>query len=156
MPGSSKSAALRPARWTARGRRAEWASELSGTLRGVRPAVRRAIVATAVSAARTIAIVSAAADPPGTWGPYYRIGSTQDDATTRNQLESEEVWGRANRGSDIPSVDAWVGPHPADRNGIEFYTDVEPSPDSPLVTVRSTARTCSRCGTSQAGAWLTT
>jgi hypothetical protein len=41
------------------------------------------------------------------------------------------VWGRANRGSDTPSVDAWDGPLPADRHGIEFYTDVSPSPGSP-------------------------
>lgn len=98
----------------------------------VRAAARRAIVATAVAAARIAASVSAAADPPpGTWGPYYRTGSTQSDATTRKQLASGEVWGRANRGSDTPSVDAWDGPLPADRHGIEFYTDVPPSRASP-------------------------
>jgi hypothetical protein len=62
----------------------------------VRAAARRAIVATAVAAARIATSVSAAADPPpGTWGPYYRTGSTQDDATTRKQLASGEVWGAA-------------------------------------------------------------
>jgi hypothetical protein len=98
----------------------------------VRIAFRRAIVAAAVSAARVVAIVGAGGElSPGAWGPYYRTGSTQDDATTRNQRASGEVWGRANRGSDTPSVDAWDGPLPADRHGIEFYTDVSPSPGSP-------------------------
>jgi hypothetical protein len=117
----------------------------------VRAAARRAIVATAVAAARIATSVSAAADPPpGTWGPYYRTGSTQDDATTRKQLASGEVWGRANRGSDTPSVDAWDGPLPADRHGIEFYTDVPPSPGSPPHRARWLGP---RQGVSISGGW---
>lgn len=64
-------------------------------------------------------------------GPFYRTGSTQDNATTQAQLESGEIWGKANRGTDEPSVDAWVGPLPAGTHGVEFYTDVPPSPGSP-------------------------
>lgn len=98
----------------------------------MRALARRAIVATVTVAARFAATFSLAADPsPGSWGPYFRTGSAQDDATTRKQLASGEVWGRANRGSDRPSVDAWDGHLPADRHGIEFYTDVPPSPGSP-------------------------
>jgi hypothetical protein len=133
------------------GGRAEWASERSGNLRGVRAAARRAIVATAAAAARIAASVSAAADPPpGTWGPYYRTGSTQDEATTRKQLASGELWGRANRGSDTPSVDAWDGPLPADRHGIEFYTDVPPSTGSPPHRARWLGP---RQGVSISGGW---
>ena len=47
------------------------------------------------------------------------------------QKASKEVWGRANRGSFHPSVDAYRGNLPVNRIGIEFYTDVEPSPGSP-------------------------
>ena len=84
------------------------------------------------------------------WGPYYRTGSTQDDATTRKQLASGEVWGGANRGSDTPSVDAWDGPLPAGRHGIEFYTDVPPSPGSPSQRARWLGP---RQGVSISGGW---
>ncbi len=67
----------------------------------------------------------------GRYGPFYRTGSTQDDATTQAQLDSGEFWGRPNRGADRPSVDAWNGPLPDGKHGVEFWTDVEPSPGSP-------------------------
>lgn len=67
----------------------------------------------------------------GRYGPFYRTGATQDRATTNAQLASRELWGKANRGANQPSVDAWVGPLPAGRDGIEFWTDVPPSPGSP-------------------------
>jgi hypothetical protein len=68
---------------------------------------------------------------PGRYGPFYRTGSTQDNATTQAQLNSGEIWGKANRGADQPSVDAWVGPPPAGKHGVEFYTDASPSPGTP-------------------------
>lgn len=55
----------------------------------------------------------------------------QPDDVTHQQLATGELWGKPNRGSDVSSVDAWVGPLPLDRHGIEFYTDVAPSPGSP-------------------------
>jgi hypothetical protein len=68
---------------------------------------------------------------PGRYGPFYRTGSTQDDGTTRLQQTSGEIWGKPDRGSNFPSVDAWAGALPGSKPGIEFYTDVEPSPGTP-------------------------
>jgi len=67
----------------------------------------------------------------GRYGPFYRTGTAQSDEVTRRQLESGELWGRHDRGSDRLSVDAWVGALPPGRAGVEFFTDVEPSPGSP-------------------------
>lgn len=88
--------------------------------------------------------------PAGRFGPFYRTGSTQNDAVSRAQLESGELWGRPNRGSDFPSVDAWVGELPAGRHGIEFWTDVPPSPGSPPDRVRWRGP---RAGVSIEGGW---
>lgn len=77
------------------------------------------------------AVTPAAGSWPGRYGPFYRTGSTQDNATTQAQLSSGEIWGKANRGSNDPSVDGWVGSLPAAKHGVEFYTDVRPSPGSP-------------------------
>ena len=68
---------------------------------------------------------------PGRYGPFFRTGSTQDNATTQAQLTSGEIWGKANRGANEPSVDAWTGALPTGKHGVEFYTEVRPSPGSP-------------------------
>lgn len=74
--------------------------------------------------------------PGRSYGPFYRSGSTQDDDTIRKQQALREIWGRANRGSFRPSVDAYVGPLPDHKYGVEFYTDVQPTPGSPPGTAR--------------------
>lgn len=83
----------------------------------------RRIVVVLVSLLDTLASTPqpAAGGWPGRYGPFYRTGSTQDDATTRVQQASGEIWGKADRGSSFPSVDAWVGPLPKGKPGIEFY-----------------------------------
>jgi len=53
----------------------------------------------------------------GRYGPFYRTGTAQSDEVTRQQIETEELWGRPDRGSDRPSVDAWVGALPPGRPG---------------------------------------
>ncbi len=74
-------------------------------------------------------LIFAGGTPPGRYGPFHRTGSTQDDQTTARQLRTGELWGRADRWSDMPSVDAYTGPLPGWRShGVEFWTDVEPSP----------------------------
>jgi hypothetical protein len=94
--------------------------------------MHRSLLALWSSIAALAAVVRPAAGGwPGRYGPFYRTGSTQDDGTTRLQQASGEIWGKPDRGSDFPSVDAWVGPLPDDKPGIEFYTDVQPSPGSP-------------------------
>lgn len=66
---------------------------------------------------------------PAAHGPFYRVAQTDD--VTRRQVESGELWGGPDFGSDIPSVDAWVGPLPADKAGIEFFTDTSPNAGLP-------------------------
>jgi hypothetical protein len=68
---------------------------------------------------------------PAAYGPFYRTGSAQDDDTTRRQQESGELWGKPDRGSDFPSVDAWTGPLPDGEPGVEFWTDVKPDDGQP-------------------------
>ena len=68
---------------------------------------------------------------PGRYGPYFRTGSTQADETTRKQVASGEIWGKADRGSNFPSVDAFIGLLPDDKPGVEFYTDATPTPGQP-------------------------
>jgi hypothetical protein len=94
--------------------------------------VRRTLIAFVASlSGLPVSARPAAGAWPGRYGPFYRTGSTQDDDTIRKQKASQEVWGKANRGSFHPSVDAYRGNLPANRHGIEFYTDVEPTPGSP-------------------------
>ena len=72
---------------------------------------------------------------PATYGPFHRLRSpTQSDETAQRQVKSQEVWGRPRRGSDIPQVQAYVGPLPTtttEKKGIEFYTNVPPDPHQP-------------------------
>jgi hypothetical protein len=66
-------------------------------------------------------------------GPYHRLESpTQTEADARLQVSTMMVCGRGARQagggiSDIPSVKAYMGPLPPNRDGIEFTTDVVPS-----------------------------
>ena len=46
-------------------------------------------------------------------------------------MESEEIWGHPPFGSNIPKVQAYVGPLPSNSNGIQFRTDLEPDPGCP-------------------------
>lgn len=65
------------------------------------------------------------------YGPYHRRESpTQTAAHARLQVASGEVWGRPARGSQIPSVKAYVGSLPGGQRGIEFHTEVPPDPGS--------------------------
>jgi hypothetical protein len=66
------------------------------------------------------------------YGPFHRLQSpTQDNHTAQLQVQSQEIWGRARRGSDIPQVQAYTGPLPMGANGIEFTTRVAPDPQQP-------------------------
>jgi hypothetical protein len=63
--------------------------------------------------------------------PYHRLESpTQTSADARAQAASGEIWGRAARGSNIPSVKAYRNALPAHSRGIEFVTPVAPTPGS--------------------------
>jgi hypothetical protein len=69
---------------------------------------------------------------PLMYGPFHRLQSpTQDDHTAQLQMQSQEMWGRARRGSDIPQVQAYTGPLPRGAKGIEFTTHVAPDPQQP-------------------------
>jgi|tagenome__1003787_1003787.scaffolds.fasta_scaffold20793149_1 hypothetical protein len=72
----------------------------------------------------------------GVYGPYHRTGTTQDNETIRKQAQTDEIWGKPNRGSDFPSVDAWIGELDPDDYGIEFWTDVEPDRGQPPYRAR--------------------
>lgn len=71
------------------------------------------------------------------YGPFHRLRSpTQSDAVAKQQQESAEVWGRARQNSDIPQVQAYIGPLPNETDGIEFLTAV--APDTGTVHARWT------------------
>lgn len=61
------------------------------------------------------------------YGPFHRLQSpTQSNAVARLQQDSQQVWGRPRRYSDIPQVQAYTGPLPDGAAGVEFYTAVPP------------------------------
>jgi hypothetical protein len=63
---------------------------------------------------------------------FHRLESpTQTSVTASKQERSGEIWGRPNRGSAVPSVDAYQGPLSPGARGVEFTTDVPPNPWSP-------------------------
>lgn len=69
---------------------------------------------------------------PATYGPFHRVRSpTQSDETAQLQVQSQEIWGRPRRGSDIPQVQSYAGPLPDCQRGIEFYTNVPPDRNLP-------------------------
>lgn len=61
---------------------------------------------------------------------YHRLESATQTAEVAAQQEaSGELWGRAPRWGIEPAVQAFDGPLPPGRRGIEFTTDVEPDAD---------------------------
>ena len=61
------------------------------------------------------------------YGPFHRLQSpTQTNDFAQKQEESGELWGRARRFSNIPQVQAYIGPLPENAIGIEFMTTVKP------------------------------
>ena len=60
---------------------------------------------------------------------YHRLeSSTQTPEIAREQERSGEIWGRAARWSNIPSVKAYRHALPDAWRGIEFTTPVAPTP----------------------------
>ena len=73
------------------------------------------------------------------YGPYYRLkSSTQTNEVAKLQVQSQEIWGKARRGSDIPQVQAYVGELPPNELGIEFTTTTPPDDNLPPHHVRWT------------------
>ena len=71
------------------------------------------------------------------FGPFHRLASpTQDLAVARAMEENGELWGRAPRGAATPQVQAYVGPLPENRIGVEFMTSVRPTPGTPPFEAR--------------------
>ncbi|CAB9530311.1 repeat-containing protein [Seminavis robusta] len=66
------------------------------------------------------------------YGPFHRVLSpTQSHEVAELQVQSQEVWGRPRRGSDIPQVQAYTGSLPPTEKGIEFVTSVAPDKGTP-------------------------
>jgi hypothetical protein len=63
---------------------------------------------------------------------YHRFESTtQTFEVAKRQEQSLEIWGRARyRNGGPPVIQAYPGPLPPNRNGIEFETDIEPHKNS--------------------------
>lgn len=57
---------------------------------------------------------------------HRRESSTQTEEAARKQEQTGEVWGRARRGGNEPSVKAYRGPLPDGSRGVEFVTSVPP------------------------------
>lgn len=58
---------------------------------------------------------------------FHRVETTtQTPEDARLQQESGELWGRVPRWRIHPAVQAYEGPLPPGRRGIEFTTEVEP------------------------------
>jgi hypothetical protein len=64
-------------------------------------------------------------------GPFHRLESpTQTKQDALLQVNSGEIWGKAARGSNIPTVKAYRRAIPAGERGVEFTTDIMPEPGS--------------------------
>lgn len=60
-------------------------------------------------------------------GPFHRLESlTQTPAVAVLQVASGEIWGKTPRNGFVPTVQAYAGPLPGPRRGIEFTTDIVP------------------------------
>jgi hypothetical protein len=75
---------------------------------------------------------------PTEYGPYYRVESDpgQTAEVAEQQERSGEIWGGVKRGifhTPFPSVKAYAGPLPAGVRGVEFYTAVKPTDESPVM-----------------------
>jgi hypothetical protein len=63
---------------------------------------------------------------------YHRLASpSQTKLDAEKQIESQEMWGRPSRYSEIPKVKAYRDALPPNAQGIEFITTVEPDAGSP-------------------------
>lgn len=63
---------------------------------------------------------------------YHRLESpTQTADTAKLQEQSGEIWGRTPQGGREPAVQAYLGPLPPGKRGIEFTTGIPPNPGSP-------------------------
>lgn len=63
---------------------------------------------------------------------YHRLSSPSQTAVdAAKQIESQEMWGRPSRYSEISKVKAYKGALPPNAQGIEFTTPIEPDPGSP-------------------------
>lgn len=60
------------------------------------------------------------------FGPFYRRDRPNGAKILGTVLETGELGGRPPRGSDVPSVKAYVGELPHGESGFEFYTPAEP------------------------------
>ncbi|AGM08740.1 NAD--arginine ADP-ribosyltransferase [Amycolatopsis keratiniphila] len=88
--------------------------------------------------------VIADADPappgaPARYGPFHRLESTSQNAGVAGmQSASREIWGRAPvYGDHAPVVQAYRGPLPEGRRGVEFWTDIKPKWHGTNVAMRS-------------------
>lgn len=67
---------------------------------------------------------------------YHRVESaTQSPDVALAQQATGEIQGRAPRLGLFPAVEAFPGPLPAGKRGIEFETDVPPDPGCPPTRV---------------------
>lgn len=63
---------------------------------------------------------------------YHRLKSpTQSPEDARMQTTSGELWGKGYRDQGFPSVQAYTGPLPPGRRGIEFTTPVPAAKNTP-------------------------
>ena len=64
-------------------------------------------------------------------GPFHRLESpTQTIHDAILQVNSSEIWGKAARGSNIPSVKAYRNAIPTGQRGVEFTTPIAPQKGS--------------------------
>lgn len=63
------------------------------------------------------------------YGPFYRVRNpnTQSLRTAIDQVKSAAIWGRTPRGGFEPTVQAYIGQLPDDREGVEFFTSIQPN-----------------------------
>ncbi len=62
----------------------------------------------------------------GEYGPFHRRQG-HELSTIDLMQQSNQLWGTARRGSVFPEVQAWKGPIPDHKQGVEFCTSVAPS-----------------------------
>lgn len=87
-----------------------------------------------------MATTFAACDLPSPQAPpmplYHRLASsTQRLDVAFHQTHSGEVWGTGAFLTGIASVKAYLGPLPAGYDGIEFETNIAPTPGTSTLTV---------------------
>lgn len=61
-------------------------------------------------------------------GPYHRLANprTQSRETSEKQVLTGQIWGRTPRGGREPQVQAYSGPLPEGRSGVEFAAPIPP------------------------------